>query len=184
MSGKRWISAEELLTDALHLAQRIIKSGWHPELLVGLWRGGAPVAVAMHEALAWHGIDCAHAPLVTALYTGIDERASAVRIDGLECLAPRLSECSRLLLVDDVFDTGQTLAAVRQAIGQHAPSLDQRIAAVWWKPARNRTPLRPDWHLHETDEWLVFPHELDGMGIDEIRAARGVRFVNALTGED
>lgn len=184
MSDRRWIGARQLQEDALRLAARVLASGWQPQLLIGLWRGGAPVAIAMHEALVWHGLDCAHAPLATSLYTGIDARAPQLRIEGLEALAPRLAGSARVLLVDDVFDTGRTVAGVREAIAGVAPGADTRIATVWWKPARNTTALRPDWHLHETDAWLVFPHELQGLPIEEIRAARGVRFAQALLGED
>ena len=37
------------------------------------------------------------------------------------------------------------------------------------KPTKNKTDRKPDFYLHETDEWLVFPHELDGLTIDEIK---------------
>ena len=37
------------------------------------------------------------------------------------------------------------------------------------KPTKNKTGRKPDFYLHETDEWLVFPHELDGLTIDEIK---------------
>ena len=46
---------------------------------------------------------------------------------------------------------------------------DIRIATVWFKPGRNVTDLRPDYFVHETDRWLIFPHEIDGLTVDEIR---------------
>jgi hypothetical protein len=47
---------------------------------------------------------------------------------------------------------------------------DIRIATVWYKPARNQTALKPDYFIHESNEWLVFPHEIDGLTPKEIRA--------------
>ena len=47
---------------------------------------------------------------------------------------------------------------------------DIRIATVWYKPARNQTALKPDYFIHESNEWLVFPHEIDGLTTEEIRA--------------
>ncbi|MFM7784272.1 MAG: phosphoribosyltransferase, partial [Gammaproteobacteria bacterium] len=105
---KRWISADELLLDSFRLARLVIDSGYRPTLLIGLWRGGAAVAVAVHESLAWHGLACAHMPLLTRLYTGIDMRAGSVQIEGLGDLAPKLAQPARILVVDDVFDTGVT----------------------------------------------------------------------------
>ena len=37
------------------------------------------------------------------------------------------------------------------------------------KPANNNTTNKPDYYLHETNQWLVFPHELEGLSIDEIK---------------
>src|SRR3546814_14162093 len=46
---------------------------------------------------------------------------------------------------------------------------DIRIATVWYKPGRNVTDLAPHFHVHQTDRWLIFPHEIDGLTVDEIR---------------
>ncbi len=44
-----------------------------------------------------------------------------------------------------------------------------RIAVPWYKPTRNRTGRAPDYYLHETDQWLVLPYELNGLTREEIR---------------
>jgi hypothetical protein len=46
------------------------------------------------------------------------------------------------------------------------------MAVPWYKPMRNETDLVPDYYLHETSEWLVFPHELDALTPDEMKARR------------
>ena len=35
--------------------------------------------------------------------------------------------------------------------------------------AKNKTKRKPDYYLHETDKWLVFPHELEGLSMQEIK---------------
>ena len=45
-----------------------------------------------------------------------------------------------------------------------------RIATPYFKPSKNKTDRVPDYYIHETDEWLVFPHELQGLSMDEIKA--------------
>ncbi|MFM7275426.1 MAG: phosphoribosyltransferase [Gammaproteobacteria bacterium] len=182
---KRWISADELLLDSFRLARLVIDSGYRPTLLIGLWRGGAAVAVAVHESLAWHGLACAHMPLLTRLYTGIDMRAGAVQIEGLGDLAPKLAQPARILVVDDVFDTGVTMQGVLAAI-LALPGAEREIrsATVWHKPGRNRTTLQPDYRLRTTEDWLVFPHELQGIDAEELRRGRGEAFLAALGGAD
>jgi hypothetical protein len=180
---KRWISAEELLQDSLRLASMVLESGFLPDVVVGLWRGGAPVAVALHEALRFHGVKAAHMPISTRLYSGIDQRDGQLRIDGLERLEPLLAAPARILLVDDVWDTGITLCGVREAIAAlPGAARDVRTATAWFKPGRNRSKSTPDYRVNESDDWLVFPHELEGLGIGELREHRGEDFVHALLG--
>ena len=44
-----------------------------------------------------------------------------------------------------------------------------KIATVFYKPSKNQTQLVPDYYIRSTEEWLVFPHEIDGLTEDEIR---------------
>jgi len=43
-----------------------------------------------------------------------------------------------------------------------------KVATPYFKPEKNETDRKPDYYIHETDKWLVFPHELEGLSIDEI----------------
>jgi len=45
---------------------------------------------------------------------------------------------------------------------------DIRTATVWFKPTRNLTDLVPNYYVHETDQWLIFPHELEGLTLADI----------------
>jgi hypothetical protein len=49
---------------------------------------------------------------------------------------------------------------------------DIRVACPWYKPPRNSVGFDPDYYLHESAEWLVFPHELDGLKMAEIAAGK------------
>ncbi len=171
MVDKHYITAQALLEDSFRLALMILGSGFRPSFIVGVWRGGAPVGIAVQELLEVHGVVADHIAIRTSSYTGIAERGREVRVHGLDYLLGRVRPDTPLLLVDDVFDTGLSLRAVIDALheraGTGAPA-DIRIATPWFKPANNRTDLRPDYHVHETDAWLVFPHELLGLTRDEI----------------
>jgi len=127
----------------------------------------------VQEFFEFHGASCDHIAIRTSSYTGIDAQADTVQVHGLGWLAETLRRDDRLLLVDDVFDTGRSLAAVLAELdarcGEHRPA-DIRIACPWHKPGRNRTALQPDYVLRQSEAWLVFPHELRGLTAAEIRA--------------
>ena len=77
------------------------------------------------------------------------------------------------MLVDDVFDSGRSVQAVINTLKKKARRNTPdniRIAVPWFKPNKNMTEIVPDYYLHSTDDWLVFPHELDGLDEKEIFA--------------
>ncbi|MDZ7644721.1 MAG: phosphoribosyltransferase family protein [Woeseiaceae bacterium] len=171
---KTVLTAEELLRDSFRLGVKILESGFEPTLIIAVWRGGTPVGMAVQEILAYCGVESDHIAIRTSSYTGVDER-SAVAVHGLNYIIKKVCFDDRVLIVDDVFDTGNTFHAVIDEIKRCARGNtpeDIRMAVPWYKPERNETDLVPDYYLHETSEWLVFPHELDSLTADEMRAVR------------
>jgi hypoxanthine phosphoribosyltransferase len=180
---KQYISAQQLLDDSFALGLQVMESGFYPDFIVGIWRGGAPVGIAVQELLAYFDIQCDHIAIRTSLYTGIDETAEHVQVHGLEYLFKRATAESRVLLVDDVFDSGRSVEQVIHDLSSNGadkcPQL--RVATPYYKPGNNCTGRIPDYYLHSSADWLVFPHELRGLnaaeilrdkpGIDSIRSA-------------
>lgn len=169
---KVYISADSLLADSFRLGIDVLDSGFAPTHLVGIWRGGAPVGIAVQELLAYHGHDCDHIAVRTSSYTGIDEQDPEVRVFALGYLIDTLNPDDRLLVIDDVFDSGRSIRAFLRELAvrcRHNMPREIRIATVYYKPARNQTDLVPDFFVHQSDAWLVFPHEINGLTIDEIR---------------
>ena len=175
MSGvkKIWLTADGLLGDSYRLARQVLESGFRPTHLVGIWRGGAPIGIAVQEFFEVHGAACDHIAIRTASYTGIGQQSREVKVYALGYLVDTLGSGDRLLIIDDVFDSGRSIEAflkeLRARCRANTPG-DIRIATVWYKPARNRTALKPDYFIHQGDDWLVFPHEIEGLTPDEIRA--------------
>lgn len=174
---KIFISADSLLRDSMELAMNVLRSGFKPTFLVAIWRGGAPIGITVQEVLEYHGVIVDHIPIRTSSYVGIDQQAKSVRVHALDYLVSRLEEHDRLLLIDDVFDSGRSLEAVmtelRQRCRRNLPGTI-RIATVYYKPTRNRTALTPDYFVRSTDTWLVFPHEIQGLSREEILAHKPV----------
>ena len=170
--SKRYITPQELLADAFALGWQVFASGFRPDYVVGVWRGGTPVGIAVHELLQLLGVRADHTAVRTASYSGIARREERVQVDGLDYLRQRLAPGQALLLVDDVYDTGLSLQQVVTELRADpaGAGIDIRLATPWFKPGNNRTGMRPDYFLHETDNWLVFPHELDGLSLQELEA--------------
>jgi hypoxanthine phosphoribosyltransferase len=165
---KHYISSDQLLRDSMQLALKVIASEWHPTLVVGIWRGGAPVGVHLQEVLSFAGIPTDHFCIRTSSYSGIGSRTRIV-VEGLLELVPRLGPDTKLLLVDDVHDTGLSLQQLQLEIRERHPQpFDMRTAVPYFKPVANRTANTPDYYVHSTEDWLVFPHEIVGLTDAEI----------------
>jgi len=121
--AKKYITADELLHDSFKLGVQIHNSGFKPDFIVGVWRGGTPVGIAIQEILAYLGNDSDHIAIRTSSYYGINQQSKEVRVHGIDYLISNMNAEDKLLI---------------------------------------------DYFVHETDDWLVFPHEMDGLTEEEI----------------
>ena len=168
---KKFIAAQELLEDSFHLGIKILESEFKPHFIVGIWRGGTPVGIAVQELLDYFGVETDHIAIRTSSYTGINRRGEQIMVHGLGYIVDNTHSEDGLLIVDDVYDTGLSVAAVLESLRERARKNtphDIRIATVYYKPGNNQTDRVPDYFIHETDQWLVFPHELKGLTTAEI----------------
>jgi len=171
---KTVLTAQDLLEDSFKLGLQVIESGFQPTLIIAIWRGGTPVGMAVQEILAYCGVESDHIAIRTSSYIGVDERGT-VAVHGLNYIVKKVCHDDRVLIIDDVFDTGNTIVAVIEELTRRARGNtpeDIRVAVPWFKPTRNETDVVPDYFLHETAEWLVFPHELDALTPEEMRQYR------------
>ena len=142
-------------------------SGWKPDILIALWRGGAPVGIAVHEFFKVTGWNIQHSPLKSVSSTGIGENEGAVVFTHGDSIFGMLRPGDKVLVVDDVFDTGKTAAAVKARID--SVGAEMRMACVYWKPEKNKTTLKPDYFVRDVGlDWIVFPHEIEGLTDAEI----------------
>lgn len=168
---KMYLTAQGLLEDSFKLAHQVYASGFRPTFIIAIWRGGAPIGIAVQEFLSFHGIHADHIAIRTSSYSGIDNQSREIKIFGLNYLVKNMTYDDRLLIVDDVFDTGRSIEAIvdelRRRLRLNTPE-DIRVAVPYYKPSRNQTSREPDFVVHETTEWIKFPHSLEGLGVDEI----------------
>ncbi len=177
--NERFIAADELLRDSFQLAANVFEAGFKPDFLVGLWRGGSAVGIAVQEGLDYFGLETDHIAIRTS-YTGargynqMISEGDKIRVHGLQYLLENLSSHHSMLIVDDVYSTGSSVnAVIHQLTKKTRRNLphDIRIATVWYRPSE--TTLRtPDYFVHETNDWLVLPYELSGFSIAELKKNR------------
>ena len=172
MTDKLYLDANRLLNDSFRLADQVYRSGFEPTFIMALWRGGAPIGLAVQEYFAYRGIETDHILVRTSSYHGIDNQSREVQIYGLNYLVKNLQAEDRVLIVDDVYDTGRTIISIIESM-QDRLKLNMpeqvRVAVPFYKPARNQTDREPEYFLYESDEWLVYPHSVEGLSSEEIR---------------
>jgi len=140
-----WEDVESLSEE---LALMIIESGYEPEVIVAISRGGFDPARILCDQLGIRRL----ASVQVEFYSGVQDTAEKPRI-----VYPLNADVKgeRVLLVDDVSDTGVSLEAAKDHVLQGDPG-DLRVATLHIKPW---TSFRPDYHASETEAWIVYPWE-------------------------
>jgi len=177
--NERFIAADDLLRDSFQLAANIYEAGFKPDFLVGLWRGGSAVGIAVQEGLDYLGVKTDHIAIRTSYtgaprYTQMVSTADSIRVHGMQYLLENLCSHHSMLIVDDVYSSGSSVNAVieqlRKKTRRNLPH-DIRIATVWYRQTE-KTLHTPEYYVHETSDWLVLPYEMTGFSIDELRKNR------------
>lgn len=121
-----------------------------------------------------------HISIRTSSYT-TEGKQKEIRVHGLEYLVKNATRDSKVLIVDDIFDTGRSIQAVLEKLKRkmklNCPT-SIKIATVFYKPKNNKTLLKPDYWCVETDQWIVLPHEYDDLTREEIKQMMGSEIAN------
>jgi hypoxanthine phosphoribosyltransferase len=178
MDNKVFLGEEEVLLDAYRLGVQIFNAGFHPSYIVGLWRGGSTVGIAVQECLQALGVETNHISIRTS-YSGvnryqemIDNPEDTIKVHGTQYLLESLNRTDSLLIVDDVYSTGLNVDAVIRRLQSRLKRNMPRsisVACLWYKPEKNRTDRTPDYYIHQGEDWLVLPYELCGLTDEELR---------------
>ena len=173
---KRFVSEQQLLEDAYRLAKRVYDSGFRPDFIVGVWRGGAAVGIYLQECLQYLGVETDHIAVRTS-YAGRNhyfrqlENEEAIQAHGLGYLFERLNAHNRLLIVDDVYSTGRHIQAIvdrlRQVCRRNFPG-DLRVAAAYYRPPAAAMASPPDYFQQQSSDWLVLPYEVRDIDRDDM----------------
>lgn len=140
-----WDQIYEML---LRLADKIMRARFHPDVILGICRGGWPPARVMSDLLENPEL----ANVKVEFYIGISEVKSKPVITQPVSTS---MENKRVLIMDDVADTGESLILVKEDVMKQGAK-ETRIATIYFKPW---SKITPDYYEKETKCWVVFPWE-------------------------
>ena len=150
MQHKKYLKEQDVLLDAYRLGVEVFNSGFRPSFIVGLWRGGSTVGIAVQECLQALGVETDHISIRTS-YQGIadyqqmvNNPGERIRVHGTQYLIENLCKTDSLLIVDDVYSTGHNVDAVLERLhGRLKRNMPDnvKIASLWHKPAKLETCL-------------------------------------------
>jgi len=160
------LSWNDVMRMSLDLATRIASDNWFPDAIVAILRGGYAIAKIVEDALG--------SPLLGTIevkfYRGLGERSERPVITQPLQIDVR---DKRVLVVDDVADSGRTLQLVSEIVGLYG-AREVKTATLFFK---RRSIVMPDYYVAETDAWVVFPWEIcetveqlvsKGRSVDEV----------------
>ncbi len=174
---RHFLDEATIIEDSFRLGTQVFDSGFKPTFIVGLWRGGSAVGIYVQECLQALGVETNHISVRTSYrglpaYQNMIEAPKKIRVHGTRYLIENLNADDSLLIVDDVCSSGYSIQAVQtkllQTLKRNYPH-QVKTAVLWHRPKLKRTDVEPDFCLHTTDEWLVFPYELKGLTPEEIQ---------------
>lgn len=173
--NKRFINPNELQSMSFDLGKTVWDHGFRPTFIIALWRGGTPIAMYIQELLAFLGNETDHIAIRTSSYVGTEQQTE-IKVHGLHYIVENANADDRVLIVDDIFESGRSVRAVmtelKKQMRNNFPK-EVRVATLLVKEGKNKTDIVPDYYVEKTNQWIVFPHELEGLSLKEIMTHKG-----------
>ena len=127
---KLFIDSNQLLKDSFKIAWNVYESGFRPNYIVGVWRGGAPIGIAVQELLDVLGVKSDHIAIRTSSYESMGKQGKDVQVHGLNYVIKKVESEDSLLIVDDVHDTGLSIDQIIKDLNKACKKNTPTIKAV------------------------------------------------------
>lgn len=147
MSSMIYYSYEDFKRDVPALIAQM--GAFRPDTVLAIARGGVTLGHALTMALDIRNLQC----IRVESYDGTHHREEVT----VKTLCD-LSDSHRVLIVDDIVDSGQTLSSLLPMLSRRYPGIEFRSASLFYKPTAS---ARPDYTLHEARDWIDFFWESD-----------------------
>lgn len=138
----RFYSYEEFKIDVNMLAKEIKK--YNPDVILSIARGGMTLGHFLAEALEMRDLYS-----INSIHYEETRKLDIINIFNI----PDLSEKKRIVLVDDIIDSGETMVEIKRVLAQKFPHVDLKVASIFYK---EKALLRPDFSAREATEWIEF----------------------------
>ncbi|WP_029090321.1 phosphoribosyltransferase [Brevibacterium album] len=147
LEDKEILTWERFGSASRELAQTIADSDFEPEIVIAIARGGLLPAGSLAYALGLKLSDAINVEFYTDVHQTLPDPVLLAPMLDTESIRDR-----KLLVVDDVADSGRTLALVLDLLADHGAQA--RSAVIY---AKSASVVEPDFVWRRTDEWIVFP---------------------------
>ncbi|WP_297985239.1 phosphoribosyltransferase family protein [uncultured Campylobacter sp.] len=129
--------------DAKVLAQKV-KSKFDPDAILGIARGGLTLAHFLANALDIR--DCFS---LNSIHYEKSKKLDTINIYNI----PDLSKFKKVLITDDIIDSGESMVAIKKKISNMYPNLEIAVATIFYKP---KALMLPNFTIKEADDWIEF----------------------------
>ena len=144
---KVYYSYEQFAKDTNTLIEKI--APYKPEAIVGIPRGGLKLSHAVAEGLSIRKLQ----KLRTELYDGMSKRSEISLYGSCD-----FTNIKRVIILDDISDSGQTLQKVMEHLKESFPNVEFKSATLFYKTT---SVYEPDYWINEATEWIDFFWEVD-----------------------
>lgn len=165
------ITPSDLMVQGLQLGRRLYETGFRPKHAVSIWRGGTSVGLHVDAYFRMQGLSINHTTIATESYTGLGKQDEVV-VKGLEHVIQSACREDGLLIIDDVYETGNTIRAIVETLKKRArANFPERImvGTIHRKPDKSAFKNIEVQCLYDVpgSTWIDYPHELADLITDD-----------------
>ena len=122
---------------------------FEPEILLAVARGGLTLAHLMSQAM-----DMRNLYTLNSIHYEGDLKLDTFNIFNI----PDVSHVKKVLIVDDIVDSGETIREILKVLNEKFPNVEFRLATLFYKKT---AVLKPDYYIKEANQWIDFFWEVD-----------------------
>ena len=122
---------------------------FEPEILLAVARGGLTLAHLMSQAM-----DMRNLYTLNSIHYEGDLKLDTFNIFNI----PDVSHAKKVLIVDDIVDSGETIREILKVLNEKFPNVEFRLATLFYKKT---AVLKPDYYIKEANQWIDFFWEVD-----------------------
>lgn len=127
----------------------ILSNAFNPDALLGIARGGLTLSHFMAQFLEIRNLYT-----LTSIHYDNEKKLDTFDIFNI----PDLSKFKKVLIVDDIVDSGETISKILIILNKKFPNIQFKVASLFYK---STAVIQPDFYINETTDWIEFFWEVD-----------------------